>query len=216
MRTYIILTWILYSTAAGIVAAQTPYKIPFGSSKNAIELTVSNESAQSVSSLTVSGSSIPTWVKMTPDRQQVSALHSKNEQLARFSFSVSKFAPVKKPEKITLAVTTPKGDKWTKDITIIIEAPDRFALFQNFPNPFNPATRIAYQLKEDGLVRIDIFNVLGQEIAEPIDELQSAGYHEKEWNAGNLSSAVYFYRLSVTDMSGKNLFHEIKKMMLVR
>jgi len=195
---------------------QTPYKIPFGSSKNTIELTVANESAQSVSSLTISGSSIPSWMKLNPAQQQLSVLVSKKEQIARFSFSVNKYAPVKKSEKIVFAVTTPSGDKWTKEITIQVEAPDRFELFQNFPNPFNPSTKFAYMLKEDSHVLLSIYNILGQEIDHPIDEDQVAGYHEKEWNAGNVASSVYFIRISATDKNGKDLFHDIKKMMVMR
>lgn len=80
----------------------------------------------------------------------------------------------------------------------------------SYPNPFNPETRIVFSLPEKGLVRLTIFNALGQQIAEPASGLFAAGLHEVAWHAGEQSSGIYFYRLEAPDRC------EIRKMALVR
>ncbi|MCK4631771.1 MAG: T9SS type A sorting domain-containing protein, partial [candidate division Zixibacteria bacterium] len=78
--------------------------------------------------------------------------------------------------------------------------PDDYALYQNFPNPFNPTTTIRYALPADGHVRLEIINLLGQVVTMLVDEKRSAGVHTVDWDGrdgGNQSvaSGIYFYRL---------------------
>ncbi|MFA7359838.1 MAG: T9SS type A sorting domain-containing protein [Candidatus Kapaibacterium sp.] len=88
--------------------------------------------------------------------------------------------------------------------------PLSFSLSQNFPNPFNPVTKINYQLPMSGLVRLSIFNMLGQKIGELINETQSAGNYSVDWNATEFPSGTYIYRLE----SGS--FVDVKKMILLK
>lgn len=85
-----------------------------------------------------------------------------------------------------------------------------FALSQNYPNPFNPSTVIGYQLPAAGNVTLKVYDLLGREIASLVNEEKPAGEYEVEFNAGGLSSGVYFYRLK----AGENV--ETKKMLLIR
>ena len=85
-----------------------------------------------------------------------------------------------------------------------------YELYQNYPNPFNPTTIIKYDLPNSQHVGLKIFNILGQEVATLIDEVQEAGYKSVDWSANNVSSGIYFYKLTAGD------FVEIKKMLLVR
>jgi hypothetical protein len=74
-------------------------------------------------------------------------------------------------------------------------APQRSAAFQNFPNPFNPSTRIQYNLESAVRVSLKVYNLLGQEVATPVNRRQEAGRYTVPFTAFNLSSGVYFYRL---------------------
>lgn len=85
-----------------------------------------------------------------------------------------------------------------------------YSLSQNYPNPFNPETRISYSLAKDGLVKLSVYNVLGQKVAELVNENQIAGKHHVTWNANAMTSGVYFYRLESGD------YTRTLKMMLVR
>jgi len=85
-----------------------------------------------------------------------------------------------------------------------------FNLEQNYPNPFNPVTRINYQIPERSLVSLKVYDVLGNEIATLVNEEKPAGYYEIEFNAANLPSGIYFYKLRAGE------FVETKKMVLLR
>ncbi|CAN5140400.1 hypothetical protein BH23BAC3_BH23BAC3_05080 [soil metagenome] len=76
------------------------------------------------------------------------------------------------------------------------EISNRVKLNQNYPNPFNPATTIQFSLPERMNVTLEIFDLLGRLVATPIDHQLSGGTHQVEWDASNLASSVYFYRLT--------------------
>jgi len=81
---------------------------------------------------------------------------------------------------------------------------------KNYPNPFNPTTTINYTLKESASVRVTIYDRLGREVVTLVDESQSAGTHSVDFNASNLPSGVYFYRIKANDKT------EVKKMNFVK
>ncbi len=83
--------------------------------------------------------------------------------------------------------------------TALDEAPEtakQFRLYDNFPNPFNPVTSIAYDLSGPADVKLEIFNTSGQKIETLINATQTAGYHRLQWNAADHSSGIYFYKLT--------------------
>ncbi len=69
--------------------------------------------------------------------------------------------------------------------------PEEYVLEQNYPNPFNPSTTISYAIPNDGMVSLKIYNLLGQEVANLVNEIQESGYHQVIFEAGHLSSGVY-------------------------
>ncbi|NBC27512.1 MAG: T9SS type A sorting domain-containing protein [Bacteroidetes bacterium] len=75
------------------------------------------------------------------------------------------------------------------------EVPDQVSLKQNFPNPFNPSTRIQFTLDRSTDVTLEVFNIAGQRVARLVQGTLNAGQHERTFNAGGLSSGVYIYRL---------------------
>lgn len=93
---------------------------------------------------------------------------------------------------------------------VVIGIPVKYDLSQNFPNPFNPSTKINYDLPFDGEVSIKIFDMSGKELKTLVDELKTAGYHSVEFNASGLASGVYFYSISAGS------FTATKKMILLK
>lgn len=117
-------------------------------------------------------------------------------------------------------------DSWQEHLNL----PTEFTLEQNYPNPFNPMTVIHYQLPvgrfarlpagqtessgQDGVsthnVSLKVYNVLGQEVAVLVDEMQEAGYKAVEWDASRFPNGVYIYRLTAGS------FVDVKKMLIVK
>jgi hypothetical protein len=88
--------------------------------------------------------------------------------------------------------------------------PKGFALSQNYPNPFNPTTTIEFDLPKTSDVIIDVYNIAGQKIQTLLNEKMVAGNHQVDFNAENLSSGVYFYRIEAGE------FVDVKKMILIK
>ena len=88
--------------------------------------------------------------------------------------------------------------------------PLALSLSQNYPNPFNPSTSIRYELPKNGFVRLVVYDALGREVETLINEKQSPGTYEVNWDATVYPSGVYFYKLTTEG------FSETKKMMLLK
>lgn len=94
----------------------------------------------------------------------------------------------------------------SSDVTVATE----FNLSQNYPNPFNPSTRIKYSIVESGLVKLSVYNLLGEVVSILVNQNQEAGFYNVQFDASNIQSGVYFYKLE----SGNQV--ETKKMMLIK
>lgn len=90
------------------------------------------------------------------------------------------------------------------------ELPGEFKLFQNYPNPFNPVTNIQFSIQKSGHVKLTVFDITGKEIASLINQDLNTGTYNYDFDASNLASGTYLYRLSAEG------FTDIKKMMLVK
>jgi hypothetical protein len=89
------------------------------------------------------------------------------------------------------------------------EIPKEFSV-SNYPNPFNPTTTITYQLPEDGFVTLKVYDILGKEISELVNQEKSVGYYNVSFNAENLTSGIYLYSIKC------NNYREVKKMLLAK
>lgn len=85
-----------------------------------------------------------------------------------------------------------------------------YALYQNYPNPFNPVTNIRYQLPKESKILIKIYNILGSEVIELLNDKKEPGIYEINFNASNLPSGIYFYQISTPEYSNT------KKMILLK
>ncbi len=100
--------------------------------------------------------------------------------------------------------------EYSEIIEIDINTPAEYSLEQNYPNPFNPSTTINYSIKENGLVTLKVFDILGNEVKTIINAEQEAGVYRIEFNASSLASGIYFYTLTAGD------FVSTKKMVLLK
>lgn len=91
-----------------------------------------------------------------------------------------------------------------------IEIPNYFSLAQNYPNPFNPTTSIKYSVPTAVNVSLKVYDLLGKEVATLVNEMKQPGFHTADFNASNLASGIYFYRIDAGE------FTSVKKMMLVK
>ena len=96
------------------------------------------------------------------------------------------------------------------DVIASGKLPEGFELKQNYPNPFNPVTTINYSIPSNGNVKLKIYDILGREVATLVNETKAPGNYEVNFNAANLPSGVYFYRLQTGD------FIQTKKMILMK
>lgn len=100
----------------------------------------------------------------------------------------------------------------------LIEAtPHTYKLYNNYPNPFNPSTKIFYSIPDRSQVTLKIYDMIGNEIATPVNEARSSGSYSFNFDASNLASGVYFYQLQAIPLSGLHSgFKETKKMILTK
>jgi len=100
--------------------------------------------------------------------------------------------------------------EYSDEIEVEVLGPLTFGLEQNYPNPFNPSTTIKYNIAETGVVKLAIYNTLGEEVVVLVDGLVQAGFHETIFDASNLPSGAYFYRLQSDNLN------QVKKMLLMK
>jgi len=93
---------------------------------------------------------------------------------------------------------------------VSIGIPDKFELSQNYPNPFNPVTNLEFGIAKLEFVSIKIYDVIGRELITLVNEVKEPGYYKIQFNAGNLSSGVYFYRMEAGD------FVTVKKFVVMK
>jgi hypothetical protein len=105
-------------------------------------------------------------------------------------------------------------DTWPTILTSVKELPGElpteYSLSQNFPNPFNPETKIRYTLIESGLIKLDVYNALGEQVANLVNTHQEAAIYEVSFSPINLPSGIYFYTIST------NNFRSTKKMIYLK
>lgn len=158
-----------------------------------------------------------TWSYAVLDTQRISvSIHPKTHNAVIFGLNV------RRTVQIVFTVSDPSKASAADTLIIIIKsstgvasrysdnAPASFTVYDNFPNPFNPNTVIRYGIPKPGPVRIEIYNMMGQRVAELVNERQREGYYEIQWNAADCPSGLYLCRIQ-TENSQK-----MKKMTLVK
>ena len=99
---------------------------------------------------------------------------------------------------------------YSQNTEVEIVTPSSFTMEQNYPNPFNPSTTIRFSIPVETDVRLNVYNTLGQEVAELVNSRLKEGYHQVDFDASTLTSGIYFYRLEA------DKFVDVKKMIIIK
>ena len=174
-------------------APETVYAVPFASSGNRLELAFDGRLPAGA---TVEVVRRPAWLRPESDLSV-----SKGASGAALVFGVDEAAPVGEPGLLVVAFHTPSGTV-EHAVRLAVEAPEALVLARNYPNPFNPATTIGFQLPAPGHARLYVYDLLGREVARLVDGERAAGHHEVVWNADRFASGLYVYRLVVEGEAG--------------
>ncbi|PKL88144.1 MAG: hypothetical protein CVV23_11690 [Ignavibacteriae bacterium HGW-Ignavibacteriae-2] len=178
---------------------------------------VSASSSVSVISSTEKGIVTLAWADLSTKNSMKVA---ENGALVVLKFRTSEALNISDIIEVKLESGSELVDRLGKDLSaglslsrIANSVPESFELGQNYPNPFNPSTTISYAIPQDGKVNVVVYNAIGQIVATLVNQVQEAGSYKYEWNAGQLTSGIYFYRISV---EGAKNFVQTKKMLLLK
>jgi len=212
----IILTVILLST---IISAQNIYNIQPGVKNNQIVLELYNSSETEQASLPK-----PLLRRgfkhliFSDIIEETIILNPKETKEIIYTFDVEYNIGKTEADTIEFLITDNKSIYQTKQFILQYSVPTEYKLEQNFPNPFNPGTKIRYsipnvtlrQAQGDNITTLKVFDILGNEVATLVNEQKEPGYYEADFNASQFASGVYIYRLQ----SGS--FTSTKKMMVLK
>lgn len=206
MKTIIIIVLLI-----GINNAQTVYEVTPGTKGNEINLTVANVSEiNPASNVTVALRRKSAALSFSKEEETIEMIEAKAEAEASFTFDINRNAPISKKDTIDFMITSSDGIMMMKTFIFSYTGPKEFKLEQNFPNPFNPTTKIQYQLPQDARVTLKVYDILGSEVATLVNEEQESGYKEVQFNGNNIASGMYVYRLQAGD------FISTKKMLMIK
>jgi len=211
----ILLLIVLYGNSF----AQNIYEVTPGTKGNKIKLTVANVSeinqATNVNLFLTKKSS--SSIVFRKEEDTIGTLEAKSEAEAKFTFEVNRNAPINQKDTVEFMIFDANGIMMTKQFIFSYTGPKEFKLEQNYPNPFNPGTVISYQLpaspnpsKGGALVSLKVYDILGSEVETLVNEEQQPGYYEVQFDASNIASGMYVYRLQAGD------YVSVKKMVLIK
>ena len=132
-------------------------------------------------------------------------------ELSSYSFEDKNLLPGKYSYRLKQLDFDGSFEYYELSSEVIIETAKSFSVSQNYPNPFNPVTKISFNIPEAGKVKLNVYNVLGNQVATLVNNEMNAGSHSVTFNAIDLSSGVYYYRI---EAEGK--FIETKQMILLK
>jgi len=209
----ILLTVILLST---MVTAQNNYDVQPGVKNNQIVLQLSNiSSTESASNLEIKLIKNSKYLNFNQTEKTIENITQGTETEAIFNFDVNYNIGNTKADTIEFIISDNKSVYLTKQFVLNYGVPTEYKLEQNFPNPFNPATKIRYSIpsnvnREMSNVILKVYDILGNEVTTLVNEQKEPGYYEVDFNASQFASGVYIYRL----ISGN--FISTKKMMVLK
>jgi len=195
----------------GTTYSQTIYEVTPGTKSNEIKLTIANISETNpAANVEVNLSKKSSSLNFSRESETIDMIEANAVAKASFTFDVNRNAQINRKDTVEFMITSSDGIMMTKQFIFSYTGPKEFKLEQNFPNPFNPTTKIQYQLPQDAKVTLKVYDILGSEVATLVNEEQEAGYKEIQFNGSNIASGMYVYRLQASN------YISTKKMMVVK
>ncbi|MCH2450213.1 MAG: T9SS type A sorting domain-containing protein [Gracilimonas sp.] len=196
-------------------ASASSYTVPVGTSNNEIQLVLENSTGKSLKDISVIIDSKPSWMQLNNNEIEIANLQVNQEEIVSFLFSVNGEATIDDTAVVNIIASNNEAFIWAKTIRLSPGAPEKFELLSNYPNPFNPSTTISYRLPAQMNIVVSIYNILGHKVATLVEGPQNAGQHELLWDASNMASGLYFYRIVAKGENTKTIVDQ-KKMMLIK
>ena len=184
--------------------AQQVHRVPFESRDNVVELAVRHTSSISAQRVSVEVLQAPAWLTFSSSVFELDDLGPQEMQPVEFAFSVDNTAPVDQRQTVTFVVSSSSGEQWRKEISIAVDPPREYRLFDTYPNPFNPSTTVEFELPEHSYVTLRAYDLLGREVALIVEGELAPGHHRRTWNAAGLASGVYVIVLHAEIAGSRN------------
>ena len=210
MKTIVIIILIVFT-----IQAQNIYEVQPGVKGNQIVLELANISqTEEAKNLKIELIKKSNHIIFNQTEKLIEKITKGTKKEVSFSFDVEYDIGTTKSDTIEFIITDHNTINKTKQFILSYTGPKEFKLEQNYPNPFNPTTKIRYTIPDVGSelaqTVIKVYDILGNEVATLVNEEKEPGYYEVEFNAEQLSSGIYFYRLQVGN------YTQTKKMILLR
>ena len=186
---------------------------------NEISISIINNWERDISrlSLYVNSKKLPEWLSVLDSEKAIDIRQGAQGQSMLILKLFMKHAPFNGITEFPVILKDISGNRWSFQIKISTgsQLPKEYALYENYPNPFNPTTTIKYSIKENIWVKLIIYNVMGQVVRTLVDETKPSGVYMVKWdghtdNSEKVSSGMYFYRLEAGH------FVKTKRMTLVQ
>ncbi|HSD62690.1 MAG TPA: T9SS type A sorting domain-containing protein [Ignavibacteriaceae bacterium] len=212
----LLLFLLLYLPAQTVAQSSTVYDVQPGTKNNKINLTVANVSETNpLENIKIKPIGFPEGIIVFKTTSNlIKQIDPQKESDVVFEFDVNRNAPAGTKDTLRFSITGDNNVFAQKEIILNFTTPNEYRLEQNFPNPFNPTTKIQYQLPFNSKVTLKVYDILGEEVSTLVNEVQDAGYKEILFNGSNYSSGIYIYR--ITAQNNGNTFTSIKKMVMVK
>jgi hypothetical protein len=178
------------------------HHLPVSSEGHLVELTIQNAANIAVDDVRVATTDAPDWIRLDNPEIPIRMLERGADAIARFTFAVLDHAPIGEAAEVTFSVFSGEHRLAARTIRLAADAPSEYRLDAAYPNPFNPAATISFQLREAAHVTLEAYNVIGQKVATVVDEKRDAGVYRVSWDAGRLASGTYIIRMEVDDGTG--------------
>jgi len=207
--------FFLLSSILYLSYPQTVYDVTPGTKGNQIILSLANISEiKNASDVTIKISKPSVNLTFIKNEEVIKNIEVGKETDAAFTFDIKREAKINQKDTIEFFITDNKSIFVKKEFVLNFTPPKEYRLEQNYPNPFNPVTTILYQLPNDSKVTLKVYDILGSEVAELVNEVQTAGYREVKFGSNRYSSGVYIYRLTAESPTGS--YSSIKKMVMLK